>query len=97
VFWTSEQTMEASRKPTEIIESSEVLERGAVLRVETRGEIIRVKASMWFVGATLAIAVAVLLLAILRDRNDLQTWATGLISGISGAAIGFGLNDRRNG
>jgi hypothetical protein len=89
--------MEASGKPTEIIESSQILERGAVSRVETRAEIIRVKASMWFVGATLAIAVTILLLAVWQGRNDLQTWATGLISGISGAAIGFGLNDRRNG
>jgi hypothetical protein len=52
---------------------------------------------MWFVGATLAIAVAILLLAVWQGRNDLQTSAAGLISGIPGAAIGFGLNDRRNG
>jgi hypothetical protein len=89
--------VEPLAKPTEIIESAQILERGGIIRVETRAEIIRVKASMWFVGATLAIAVAILLLAVWRDRNDLQTWATGLISGILGAAIGFGLNDRRNG
>jgi hypothetical protein len=68
-----------------------------VSRVETRAEIIRIKASMWFVGTTLAIAVAILLLAVWQRGNDLQTWATRLISGISGAAISFGLNDRRNG
>jgi hypothetical protein len=86
--------MDTGTKETEIIRSSQVLKQDEVGRVETRGEIIRIKASMWIVAATLLIGCATLALSIVDDKVELQTWATGLISGITGAALGYGLNHR---
>jgi hypothetical protein len=86
--------MAEEHKP-EIIRSKEVLHSGDVDRVETRGEIIKIKASIAIAAASLAIACAILGLALYRGNSELQTWATGSISAIAGAAITYGFNSRR--
>jgi hypothetical protein len=79
----------------EIIQSDDVIHRGDVDRVETRAEILRVKASIGIAVASLLIACAVLAMAAYTGNTQLQTWATGLVSGIAGAAIAYGFNSRR--
>ena len=70
----------------EIIESSDVLDRGAVGDVET----IKVRWSIIIAVVSLAIATTALFWAMYTDETDVQTWATGLISAVSGAAISYG-------
>jgi hypothetical protein len=78
----------------EIIQSDNVIHRGDVGRVETKSEILRVKASIVIAVASLLIACAVLAMAAYTGNSQLQTWATGLVSGVSGAAIAYGFNGR---
>jgi hypothetical protein len=79
----------------EIIRSTEVIHKGDIDRVETKGEIIKIKASIAIAVASLLIGCAVLGLAAYTGKSELQTWATGLISGIVGAAITYGFNSRK--
>jgi hypothetical protein len=85
--------MAEGHKP-EIIRSNEVIHKGDV-EVETRGEIIKIKASIAIAMASLFIACSILGLAAYTGNSELQTWATGMISGIAGAAITYGFNSRR--
>lgn len=87
--------MVGEHKP-EIIRSNEVIHKGDVDRVETRGEIIKIKASIFIAATSLLIACAILGLSGYTGNSDLQSWATGLISGIAGAAITYGFNSRRS-
>ncbi len=86
--------MAGKRKP-EIIKSNEVIHTGDVDHVQTKVEIIKVTASICIAVTSLLIACAVLAVAAYRVNTELQTWATGLISGIAGAAITYGFNSRR--
>lgn len=83
-----------AKKP-EIIHSDVVLSRGGVNRVESQGELIKIRAAVWVVGLTLAIGVVTLILATVYAKPELQTWATSVISAISGAAIGYGFNNAK--
>lgn len=76
----------------EIIHSDAVITRGGVNRVETHGELIKIKAAVWIVFSTLVIAIVTLVLATVYSKPELQTWATSVISAVSGAAIGYGFN-----
>jgi hypothetical protein len=86
--------MTGEHKP-EIIRSNEVIHKGDVDKVETKGEIIKIKASITIAVTSLLISCGVLGLAAYTGNTELQTWATGLISGIAGAAITYGFNSRR--
>lgn len=87
--------MTGNHKP-EIIRSNEVIHKGDVDRVETKGEIIKIKASVTIASASLLIATVILVIAANGGNSELQTWATGLVSGIAGAAITYGFNSRRS-
>ncbi len=76
----------------EIIRSNEVLHRG-VDHVEV--ESFKARASIWIAVASLIIACIILALAAYKGNLELQTWATGLISAIAGAAISYGFASRR--
>ena len=78
----------------EIIKSDDVIHKGE-LGVETRGEIIKIKASIWITVSALFIACLILGAAVYMKNSELQTWATGLISAIAGAAISYGFAGRR--
>ena len=80
----------------EIIESQSVIERGTI-NVEPPGEMYKIKASIWLTGGSLFVGIAVLCFAAWRGSTDLQTWATGLISSIAGAAISYGFNSKKSG
>jgi len=86
--------MSNQHKP-ELIQSNEVIHRGDVDRVETRGEIIKIRASIAIAVLSLLIACAVLAMSAFQGSSELQNWATGLISAIAGAAITYGFNSRR--
>ena len=73
----------------EIINSGDVIEPGNVAGFETPGDMLRIKASAIISGAALFIGVGFLVWALLANNSELQTWATGLISLVVGAAIGF--------
>jgi len=81
----------AARKP-EIIRSNEVIQKGDIGRVETKGEIIKIRASIAIGALSLLIASAVLGGGMYFENTQLQSWATGLISGVAGAAITYGFN-----
>ena len=76
-------------KKTEVIDSDDVIKPGDVVRVETPGDIIRIRAAAWIAGAALLIGVGFLTAALQMNDTDLKSWATGLISLVVGAAIGF--------
>jgi hypothetical protein len=84
---------DATPSAPETIESTDVLARQAVSHV-SMVEVLRIKASLWFAGAVLLIATATLLVSSIYNQRELQTWATGIISAITGAALGYGLNGR---
>lgn len=84
--------MAGKHKP-EIIRSQSVIHTGDVDRVEI--EAFRVKASIVIAVASLLIACGVLGIAAYKGSSELQSWATGLISAIAGAAITYGFNSRR--
>jgi hypothetical protein len=75
----------------EIIYTDRVLKRGDVADVD----VIKVRASLWVTFTTLVIATGALIVAAYSGKSDLQTWATGLISAIAGAAISYGFTSRK--
>ena len=81
--------MSNDAKKPEVIDSDDVIRPGDVSRVETPGDIIRIKAAAWISGAAVLIGVAFLTAALLMNDTDLKSWATGLISLVVGTAIGF--------
>jgi hypothetical protein len=81
----------ATRRP-EIIRSNEVIHKGDIGRIETRGEIIKIRASIAIGALSLLIACAVLGSGMYFGNTELQSWATGLISGVAGAAVTYGFN-----
>jgi hypothetical protein len=82
-----------ARHRPEIIRSNELIHKGDVDRVEI--ETFKTKASIVIACLSLAIASIVLAVAAYNGNSELQTWATGLISAIAGAAISYGFNGRR--
>jgi len=83
----------AADAPREIIDVNDVLAYGSVSDVET----IKIKWSIILAAASLAIGTAALFWSMYNDETDVQTWATGLISAIAGAAISYGFNARSPG
>ena len=79
---------DGAKKP-EIIDTTDVIKPGGVGGVESPGEIIRIKAAVCIAGAALLIGVAGLAAALFLGDSELKAWATGLISLVVGAAIGF--------
>ena len=73
----------------EVIDSGDVIRPGDVTRVETPGDIIRIKAAAWIAGAAVLIGVGFLIAALWMNDTDLKSWATGLVSLVVGTAIGF--------
>ena len=80
---------EKRREKPEVIESDDIIKPGDVSRVETPGDILRIKAAACIAGAALLIGVGFLTAALQMNDTDLKSWATGLISLVVGAAIGF--------
>lgn len=81
--------MEDKRKATEIINANEVIVPGAVTRVETPGDLFKIKAATIIAGASVLIGVAFLIAALWLNDSVLKSWSTGIISLVVGAAIGF--------
>lgn len=81
----------AARQP-EIIRSNDVIQKEDVGRVETKGDIIKIWASIAIGTLSLVIACGVLGGGMYLGNTELQLWATGLISGVAGAAITYGFN-----
>jgi hypothetical protein len=86
----------SDQHPPEIIRSNDVLHKGEVERVETKGDITKIYAAIGISLTSLLIACGVLGMASYTGNPQLQTWATGLISAIAGAAIAYGFNSRRS-
>jgi hypothetical protein len=57
----------------EIIQSDAVVPPGSVSRVETRGDIIRIKVAAWISGAAVVVGIVFLGLAIWIKDSDLQS------------------------
>ena len=89
--------MNNSVKKPEVIESGDMIKPGDVGRVETPGDIIRIKVAAWIAGVALLIGVAFLIAALSIDDAELKSWATGLISLVVGAAIGFVFSNNSRG
>jgi hypothetical protein len=88
--------MPAETREPEIIASDQVLHRGTVGRVDSPTDIMRVKAALVITVIALVIGVGTLMVSAANDNNQLQAWATGLISAIAGAAISYGFNSQRS-
>ena len=73
----------------EQIESTEILPTGRVTIEEKPSDIIRIKGALWIAGASVFLATVFLVAALFLKDRELMTWATGLISLVVGAAIGF--------
>ena len=84
-------------KKPEVIKSGDVIRLSDVTRVETPGDIIRIKAAGWVASAALLIGVVFLSVALSMDDTELKSWATGLISLVVGAAIGFVFSSKSRG
>ena len=74
----------------EIINSSRVIPPGNVVDVEG----FRTTWSIVIAVMSLVIALGILVTAIIVNRSDLITWATGLISAIAGSAISYGFTGK---
>ncbi|MES0127249.1 hypothetical protein [Mesorhizobium sp. M0029] len=72
----------------DIISSEDVIEPGKV-EVDPDPELIKVKAAVAIAAAAILIGVGFLIVSICIVDNELKSWATGLISLVVGAAIGF--------
>lgn len=72
----------------EIIETTNEIELGAVI-MERATDKVRVLAAAIIAGASLLLGSAFLATAIYTADQELRAWATGLISLVVGAAIGF--------
>ena len=84
-------------KKPEVIISDDLIKPGDVGRVETPGDIIRIKVAAWIAGVALLIGVAFLIAALSIEDTELKSWATGLISLVVGAAIGFVFSNNSRG
>lgn len=80
-----------------IIESDDVLKPGSVGNVESPGEMLRIKAAAGIAAASLLIGVIFLIASLFNQDKELQVWASGLISLVVGAAIGFIFSGGTNG
>lgn len=77
----------------ETITSTEVIPAGSV----EKGDYLKIVVAAGISAAAVIIASGFLVAAIYLNDSELKTWATGLISLVVGAAIGFvfsGSNDR---
>ena len=84
-------------KKPEVIFSDDLIKPGDVSRVETPGDIIRIKVAGWIAGVALLIGTLFLIAALWTDDTELKSWATGLISLVVGAAIGFVFSNNSRG
>jgi len=82
--------VEGKEDGREILRSTNLIPPGNVVDVEG----FRTTWSVIIAVLSLGIAVAILITAILLQRQDLVTWATGLISAIAGSAISYGFTNR---
>lgn len=87
---------DSGQKP-ELIRSDELIVKGEVDRVDLRLEALKVRASVLFTAAGLLAGIVIVIWSAFTDNSDLQTWATGLVSAIIGAAISYGFSAKRNG
>jgi hypothetical protein len=78
------------RPEREIIGSEILIPKGRV----TDHEGFRTTWSIVIAVFSLLLASLFLGVGIYENRNDVVTWATSLISGISGAAISYGFNSK---
>lgn len=81
----------------EVIVSDDLIKPGDIRRVETPGDLIRIKVAAWIAGVALLIGVGFLIAALSADDAELKSWATGLISLVVGAAIGFVFSNNSQG
>jgi hypothetical protein len=72
----------------EIIKSDRVLRRSEVTDVDA----IKTKWSIGIAVTALMIGTGALIAAVIYNRPELTSWATGLISAIAGSAITYGFN-----
>ncbi len=71
----------------ETIDTDDVLAPASIR--ESKSDIIRTKAAAWISGASLLIGSVFLVVALVKSATELRAWATGLISLVVGAAIGY--------
>ena len=71
----------------ETIDTDDVLAPASIR--ESKSDIIRTKAAAWISGASLLIGSVFLVVALVKSDTELRAWATGLISLVVGAAIGY--------
>lgn len=88
--------MTENGKP-ETIQSDDALPRGQITSIETKGDYLRIKVAAYISGAALIVGVGFLVVAIATHDDELQTWASGLISLVVGAAIGFAFSGSSGG
>ncbi len=84
-------------KKPEVIVSDDLIKPGDVSRVETPGDLIRIKVAGWIAGVALLIGTLFLIAALWINDTELKSWATGLISLVVGAAIGFVFSNNNRG
>ena len=80
----------------EQIESDDIIPPSQVGPVETKGEFLRIVAAASISGAALLIGVGFLIASLVLQDGELQTWASGLISLVVGAAIGFSFGNNNS-
>ena len=74
---------------SEEIRSVDVIPKKGVSPVETKGDVIKIVASSFISILAIAIGTYMLNVALEKQDDELKSWATGLISLVVGAAIGF--------
>ncbi len=77
------------KQEKEVIKSDEIIKRGKVSVDEPPSQMLKTKAALVIAIAALVIGVGFLIAALWMADNELKVWATGLISLVVGAAIGF--------
>ncbi len=78
--------------PKDTIESLDVIESDSVTIPERDTDKMKVKAAVRITAASLLLGAAFLAVSIWVKDNELRAWATGLISLVVGASIGFLFN-----
>lgn len=78
----------------EQISSTEVVPPGSVNPIDV--ERLKMLAAIWISGAAVILGFIALIVAICTKDAELKTWATGLISLVVGAAIGFAFSTSKD-
>ena len=74
---------------TQQIRSDDIMQPGTVAEVAIKTEALKAKAAIAISSASLLIGTAFLATALYIKDAELKAWASGLISLVVGAAIGF--------